>query len=447
MITLEQPRSRAGRLFRLRPVVLASVVLASVVLPITGDAVACASDHGRPYLSGLREWPNAGSPFYAVAENQGSVTVTIRVTAGHCVTQGGSTAQFGTQDGLAMAGEDYTLKSGTTGKLCADVDGPAQEDLWCPVDSEPQHTVPVDIEPPGEPPVDAPVEPFNFVLSNGQPAGLAEPASAPIHIIDVDGTNRVTLEPSLTGGPVAYQRTEFGHILIPVFWAGQGPPGAVAYSIEPDPARPATPGEDFTVASPNPLPIPADRVGFIRIDIVGDKLGEGDESVIITLQPGPYEVAEPSSTTFTIIDNEENVFPVSRFHHPRNKWKYNKADYRIREFHVFATDEGGSGVVAAELALRRSLTNGKCAWKAKKGWQKKDCQNRTWLPTKYDDVGELFYYRMKQLKSSVGTKIKDYTAFSRAIDGAGNVEKEFTKKRNANTFEIRRKGKTQKSKG
>jgi hypothetical protein len=97
------------------------------------------------------------------------------------------------------------------------------------------------------------------------------------------------------------------------------------------------------------------------------------------------------------------------------------------------------------MALRRNLVNGKCAWNAKKGWQKKDCQNRTWLPTKYDDVGELFYYRMKQLKSSVGTKIKDYTAFSRAIDGAGNVEKQFTKKRNMNTFEIRRKGKTQKA--
>jgi hypothetical protein len=53
---------------------------------------------------------------------------------------------------------------------------------------------------------------------------------------------------------------------------------------------------------------------------------------------------------------------------------------------------------------------------------------------------------MKQLKPSVKTKIKNYTAFSRAIDGAGNVEKDFTKKRNANTFEIRRKGKTQKAK-
>jgi hypothetical protein len=217
--------------------------------------------------------------------------------------------------------------------------------------------------------------------------------------------------------------------------------------VEPAPAAPAIPGEDFTVTSPNPLPIPPSRVGFIDIDIIGDKLGEGDESAIITLQPGPYNVAEPSSTTFTIIDNEENVLPVSRFHHPRNKWKYNKADYRIREFHIFATDEGGSGVVAAEMALRRNLVNGKCAWKAKKGWQKKDCQNKTWLPTRYDDVGELFYYRMKQLKASVKTKIKNYTAFGRAIDGAGNVEKEFTKKRNMNTFEIRPKGKTQKSKG
>jgi hypothetical protein len=39
----------------------------------------------------------------------------------------------------------------------------------------------------------------------------------------------------------------------------------------------------------------------------------------------------------------------------------------------------------------------------------------------------------------VGTRIKDYTAFSRAIDGAGNVEKDFAEKRNANTFEVKRR--------
>jgi hypothetical protein len=33
---------------------------------------------------------------------------------------------------------------------------------------------------------------------------------------------------------------------------------------------------------------------------------------------------------------------------------------------------------------------------------------------------------------------RGYTAFSRAIDGAENVEKQFDVKRNANTFEIKR---------
>jgi hypothetical protein len=53
-------------------------------------------------------------------------------------------------------------------------------------------------------------------------------------------------------------------------------------------------------------------------------------------------------------------------------------------------------------------------------------------------VGQLFYYRMKQLKSSVGTRIENYTAFCRALDGAGNLESQFGVKRNANTFEIKR---------
>jgi hypothetical protein len=429
-----EPRARS----RSRVVLLACLVLAGVVLPITGEAAACASTHGKPFLSGFAGGANAGSPFYWGPE-AGSVQVQIRVTPGHCVDQLGSTTQFQTDPAVAVAGDDYTPVSATSEKLCDDVDTPS----YCLQGHNPTQEIQVSIAPGGDP--EPAVEPFLFRLFNGNPFGLAEPTSAPIHIIDTNGGQRASLEPTTAGGPMAYQRTEFGHILIPVFLAGPAPSGSVAYSVEPDPAAPATPGEDFTVASPNPLPI-TNRVAFIQIDIVSDKLGEGNESVVITLQPGAgYTVAEPSSTTFTIIDNEESVFPKSRFHHPRNKWKYNKADYRIREFHIFATDEGGSGVVAAELALRRNLANGKCAWKTKSGWQKKDCQNREWLPTKYDDVGELFYYRMKQLKSSVGTKIKDYTAFARAIDGAGNVEKEFNKKRNMNTFEIKRRGKTQKS--
>ena len=421
--------------------VVATLALAGVLLPVAGDAEACASSHGLPLLRGFPGWPNVGSPFYPVVEGAGQMVASVGVTPGHCVTQGGSSAQYTTEPGSAAAPEDFTARSGTVSGLCDDVDTPS----FCQNGHKPQENVSVSIANDSDP-LERAVESFRFTLTNGQPFGLAAPSAAPVHIIDDDGAARVSLEPTLTGEALAYQQTEFGSILIPVFWAGSTAPGSVPFTVGAGPGNAATPGEDFTVATPSPLSIPSSRFGFIRLDVVGDKLGEGDESLTITIEPGAgYTVDQPSSTTLTILDNEENIFPTSRFHHPRNKWKYNKADYRIREFHIFATDEGGSGVVAAEMALRRNLANGKCAWKVKKGWQKKDCDNKTWLSTKYDDVGELFYNRMNQLKSSVGTKIKNYTAFSRAIDGAGNVEKEFSKKRNMNTFEIRGKGKTQKA--
>jgi hypothetical protein len=419
-------------------VLVTALALSGLAFPMVGQAPARAAGactgtfHARGLLTGFR--PFAGSLFYAAREGN-SATATIAVTPGCSDSEPGTdhvNVQFVTEPGTATSGQDYQENDDQTDPLCADVHGqcwPTNENVTLTMGSTGTE----------EPAVEA----FRFRLTGTTPTvtspNLQEPFSVPVYVIDVDGPGRASLEPG-----VAYSRSEsFSKILIPVFAAGESPPSSVSYTITPDPNAPATPGEDFNDLTGGSVGIQPNGVGFIDIQIINDKIGEGPESVTITLM-GTVDGA--ASTTFTILDNEENVFPVSRFHHPREKWKYNKADYRIREFHIFATDEGGSGVVAAELALRRNLANGKCAWKAKKGWQKKDCQNRTWLPTKYDDVGELFYYRMKQLKPSVKTKIKNYTAFSRAVDGAGNVEKEFTKKRNANTFEIRRKGKTQKAK-
>jgi hypothetical protein len=415
--------------------VSAALLAGALLVPVPSTAGSACNGHGRAYLAGFPT--DAGSPFYSAPEGNDAMA-TISVTPGDC---GGewSQATFATEDAMAIAPDDYQETQGETDPLCRD----SHPEYCVGATSEDHVNVPTQL---GGGEIERAVESFWFRLTSGT-YGLADPSSVPIHIIDKDGPPRASLEPTVDGsGAIAYARSEsFARILIPVFLAGTSEEGSVGFTVEPAPASPATPGQDYTVVTSSPLAIAQSRVGYIEIGIVNDKLAEAPESVVISLVGD--NVAPPSTTTFTILDNEENVFPVSRFHHPRNKWKYNKADYRIREFHIFATDEGGSGVVAAEMALRRNLVNGKCAWKAKKGWQKKDCQNRTWLPTKYDDVGELFYYRMKQLKSSVGTKIKNYSAFSRAIDGAGNVEKEFTKKRNANTFEIRRKGKTQKAKG
>jgi hypothetical protein len=58
----------------------------------------------------------------------------------------------------------------------------------------------------------------------------------------------------------------------------------------------------------------------------------------------------------------------------------------------------------------------------------------------FDRIADLFYYRLGALKHSMGKgKIKDYTAFSRSIDGAENLERQFDERRNANTFEVKRK--------
>jgi hypothetical protein len=416
-----------------RPIVAVLTIASCALLTTPAQAGVACNAHGRGRLTGFA--PDSASPFYSALEGQG-VTAVITVTGGDCA---GEPAQvtYATAEGTATAPEDYAATSGTTGPLCLD-----SHPEFCGVIPA---TADVSMSTVATPDDEASLRSFWFRLTDGT-RGLGEPAAAAVHIVEDGGPPRGSFEPTVDGtSAVAYSRSEtFSLVRVPVFLGGSG--SEVSFSIQPDPAAPAMPEEDYRVLTPSPLSSFASGVGFIDIALVNDAVAEQPESISLMLTSvAGGSVVEPSSTTVTILDNEENVFPVSRFHHPRQNWKYNKADYRIREFHIFATDEGGSGVVAAEMALRRNLASGKCAWKTRDGWQKKDCDNKTWLSTKFDDTGGLFYYRMPQLKSSVGTRIKDYTAFGRAIDGAGNVEKDFGRRRNMNTFEIRRKGKTQKA--
>jgi hypothetical protein len=388
-----------------------------LVVPITGQAAACAIGPGAVHLVGFVGQPDVGSFFYAAPEG-GAVTATIHVLPGDC-TGPHARGQFATVNGSAVAPGDYQSKSGQTDLICDDI-----HPDFCG-GTPPTYPVQIlvnDDSAPGE----AAVESFTFTLTGGT-MGVDPPSSAPVYAIDMDGAPRATLEPG-----VAYSRSEtFARIKIPVFFAGPSVAPA-GYTLTPDPSAPANPQEDFKVISPNPLTPSVGRVGFIELEIVNDTIGEAPESVVIAL-------GGDGSTTFTIEDNEESSPPSSKLHHPRHKWRYSKSDYRIREVHIFAHDNpGGAGVTRAQLALRRNNKNGDCSWLTKKGWQKQDCSNREWLDGSYDQAGDLWRIRLKQLKSSVGTRIKDYTAFSRAIDGAGNVENDFKEKRNANTFEIKR---------
>jgi hypothetical protein len=411
------------------PLLVASLILA---LPPAAEASSSRASSSRAsssracadfYLSmGLGPFPAEAetTPFFWGAEGV-EPWFSVRWTGIACGKPYQVDADYSTTPGTAGPA-DHDLTQARTPKVC-EVPSP-------PECSGGQDTVPFTIH--QDSVVEAVVETFTIALSNPTPGSvLTPPTSVPFLIVDGNGPTRVAFD------DLAYERTEtYSTLTVPVWLGGSASGATVPYAV----GGGATINEDYTVASPNPLVFNAgERVKAITLSIVNDTIAEPDETVELTLQaPTGATLATPSTKVVTIKDNEENVPPRSRFHHPRHKWKYKKSDYRIREFHVFAHDEGGSEVAAVELALRRNLKNGKCAWKVKKGWQKKDCQNRTWLPTKYSSAGDLFYYRMKQLKPSVKTKIKNYTAFSRAIDGAGNVEKDFIKKRNDNTFEIKR---------
>jgi hypothetical protein len=394
-----------------------SALVAAMVVPVTGEAAACAVGPGAVHLVNFVGQPDVGSFFYA-AEEGGAATATIHVLPGDC-SGPHAMGQFATVNGSAVAPGDYEPRSGQTTQICDDF-----HPDFCG-STPPTYPVQIpakDDDAPGE----AAVESFTFTLTGGT-MGVDQPSSAPVYVIDRDGAPRATLEPGM-----AYSRSEtFARIKIPVFFAGTSV-AAAGYTFTPDPSAPANPQEDFKVISPNPLTPTFGRVGFIELEIVNDAIGEAPESVVIDL-------SGDGSTMLTIEDNEESSPPTSRLHHPRHKWRYSKSDYRIREVHIFAHDNpGGAGVAGAQLALRRNMKNGHCAWLTKKGWRNQDCSNQEWLNGMYDQTGDLWRIRLKQLKSSVRTSIKNYTAFSRAIDGASNVENDFAEKRNDNTFEVKR---------
>ena len=411
---------------RMKPRLAPSVVAVALALAGTGLATvpahaACRLGPPSISLTGFHMLePRVG---YVGAEGGSAARVTVAFGGG-C---GGATmiVDYRTDPGSAVAGQDFTDMDGSITKSVETEDGTT-------------HPVDVPITPGTTP--EPLVESLQFSLSNPQPGGNSPTpglgrASAPILIVDADGAPRMGFE----GIPYSLSET-YSVAHIPVFRGGPaGGSASVSYEAAPDPASPAT-SEDFTSPLSGVINFaPHERMKTIDLGINNDQIGEAPESVILTLSNPSGGGLENPQTRFTIEDNEESVKPSSKFHHHRHGWRYKKSDYRIREFHVFAHDNpGGAGVVGSELALKRTRKNGSCQWFGPGGWQARDCQNRLWVNMKYDSTGELFLYRMKQLKSSVGTNIKNYTAYSRAIDGAGNVENDFNEKRNANTFEIKR---------
>jgi hypothetical protein len=81
------------------------------------------------------------------------------------------------------------------------------------------------------------------------------------------------------------------------------------------------------------------------------------------------------------------------------------------------------------------MRGGKCSWWTGKRFRNGECQNERWLRTNTYEP-DFFFYRLGELDPSKG-RIRSYTAFSRARNGAGEIESFLAQGRNANTFEVK----------
>ena len=263
------------------------------------------------------------------------------------------------------------------------------------------------------------------------------PQNVPLWIIDSDGVSRASLE---SAGPYR-QEERFRDVVIPVFRAGSDISGqlSVGYAIEGTSPAPAD-SDDYVVTSPNPLVFGSnERIKLITLSLRADGVPEGNEQAAITLTtPGPVLPADVVSATLEIIDSAGGYAdPVSRLHHPRNKKRYGRNDYRLREIHVFTERGGGGSVVEAEIAIRMNRKGGRCAWLAGRRFRSGPCDEPVWLGSDGRYEADLYYFRLGKLRPT-RKKIKSYTAFSRATDTSRNVEFQMESGRNLNTFKVKK---------
>ncbi|MGH2662204.1 MAG: Calx-beta domain-containing protein [Actinomycetota bacterium] len=415
-----------------RPASAIAVALAVTVVPAVDASQACATGHlgvrwgGFPAVIG-----NLGPHFfYVTGEQTGTTTVTV-VSVGDDCSGVPVTATYGVGDPPAgtprpasggPAG-DYQPKSGATQPLYSPAHG-------SPTEHSDTVTIFDDFA------VEPVAEQARAIIT--QSSGYkAVPTEVPLYILDDDGGVRPSLEGS---GPYDTHEAR-ATVSVPVFRAGPaGSPASFGYTVAGSSAAPATEGQDFIVTSPQPLTFPAnERVQLITLKIIDDGPGEPTEEVTVTLTDPSAE--DPKSATIRIVDKGQAFGspPESTLHHPNHTKKYKTISYRLREIHVFTKDPDPVGVVGAEFALRQTIKGGRCAWWAGKRFRGGSCGDEVWLATSLYQQ-DFFLYRLGAIRPSTG-RIKNYTAFSRAVDADGNVESSFGVGRNENTFEVRRRKK------
>ena len=144
---------------------------------------------------------------------------------------------------------------------------------------------------------------------------------------------------------------------------------------------------------------------------------------------------DPTTTTVRILNDTGILEPSSTLHHPNNRKRYRADAYKIREIHIFTRPTGGATVSKAQFSLRRREGGGRCSWWNGRAFRRGGCNSQRWLGAKELEAN-FFFYRLDELEPT-GHGIRSYTAFSRATDVTGNVERTLGVGRNANTFKVK----------
>jgi hypothetical protein len=417
---------------RLTTAGVAALTAVAWIIVLAPASPACATKQIILQLADYQAGPSAYHPFYWGYEGQGSTTFTVERDGDDCDGTG-ATVDYDVASGTAQEGSDFGPTQGTTQPLFDEFHHgePFEQVISVAlVDDASQE----------------PVEKATVVLSNPQEVGgndqhLGDPSTAPLYIVDDEDTPSDEFsfaEPSY----VHLERET--DVAIPVFRAGSAT-GAMTMSYSIDPGD--TEANDFIDYTQGLLSFNAgQRMKLVRISLISDGTPELDESFTVTLT-GPG-AGGTTSTQVTIVNDDtgETQRPETKFHHPRHLHDYRANDWRVQiAWHIFARDSGGSGVAKIQVALRKKMKSGSCSWLAGRGFASAPCSAKRWLTVRertqlqQHQYQWLYVYDPKpKLQPSVGSRIRNYTIYSRATDGSGNVENRFESRRNANTFEVTR---------
>lgn len=276
-------------------------------------------------------------------------------------------------------------------------------------------------------------------IALSEPTGgvtIAGTGRGTVTIIDEDGQARISFAKEVV---TTYE--SFGKVELVVVRAGSLESISSASSVNYTTAdSTAVAGSDHEATSGSITFDSGQRIKRFTVPLVNDSVREETESFEVILSDlAGAQAAAPSTARVTILDDENPASdtepPVTFFHQPLHGSTYRPGI--IRDLLV-QTDDIGSGIKKVQVALRAKMTNGRCRWykHRAKGFVTGTCSKKVW-GVRLTGADTVYYTLPKKLRSSRGTKIRFYTAWSRGIDQVGNVERSFERNRNLSRFEVR----------